>query len=132
MKPTVRLFSAFSLALTLTATPAAAQPLSRLCSDGAAAPGDLLALDLQSLLNIKVITASKSSEALSDAPGMISVVTRDELQRFGGITLRTVLERVPGLTLSPGRASSGAPINASASRRSTVRRFAPRASTRRG
>ena len=29
---------------------------------------------------------------------MISVVRRDELRRFGGMTLREILERVPGLT----------------------------------
>ena len=59
---------------------------------------DPATLDLRSLLNTKVITASKFSEKLSDAPGVMSVVTRDELRRFGGMTLREILERVPGLT----------------------------------
>jgi outer membrane receptor for ferrienterochelin and colicins len=58
---------------------------------------DVSVLDLESLLNTKVITASKFSEKLSDAPGIISVVTKDELRRFGGMTLREILERVPGL-----------------------------------
>ena len=35
----------------------------------------------------KVITASKSLQNLSDAPGVMSVVTKDELERFGGATL---------------------------------------------
>ena len=61
-------------------------------------PGDLLAIDFESLLNVTVITASKSAETLADAAGAISVVTRDELQRFGGITLGEILQRVPGLT----------------------------------
>jgi outer membrane receptor protein involved in Fe transport len=61
-------------------------------------PGDLLAIDFESLLNVTVITASKSAETMADAPGAISVVTRDELQRFGGITLGEILRRVPGLT----------------------------------
>jgi outer membrane receptor for ferrienterochelin and colicins len=55
-------------------------------------------MDLESLLNTKVITASKFSEKLSGAPGVMTVVTRDELRRFGGMTLREILERVPGLT----------------------------------
>ncbi len=59
---------------------------------------DPATLDLRSLLNTEVITASKFSEKLSDAPGVMSVVTRDELRRFGGMTLREILERVPGLT----------------------------------
>ena len=53
---------------------------------------------LDSILDLKVTTASKFSEKLSDAPGVMSVVTRDELDRFGGLTLGEILERVPGLT----------------------------------
>jgi outer membrane receptor for ferrienterochelin and colicins len=63
----------------------------------ASGTSDLSNLDLQSLMNTKVITASKFSEKLSDAPGVMSVVTRDELRRFGGMTPREILERVPGL-----------------------------------
>ncbi len=48
-------------------------------------------------MNLEVITASKFVEKLSDAPGVISVVTKDELERFGGTTLKDILERVPGL-----------------------------------
>ncbi|MBN1384553.1 MAG: TonB-dependent receptor [Elusimicrobia bacterium] len=44
-----------------------------------------------------VITASKFTEKLSDAPGVISVITKDELERFGGTTLKDILERVPSL-----------------------------------
>ena len=61
---------------------------------------DLASLDLESLLDTQVITASKFSENLADAPGIISVITQDELRRFGGITLQEVLQRVPGLSLT--------------------------------
>ena len=61
---------------------------------------DLSTLDLESLLNIKVTTASKFSENLSDAPGLMEVITKDDLQRFGGMTLAEILDRVPGLALS--------------------------------
>ncbi len=69
----------------------------------AQAPGsahELASLDLESLLNTKVITASKFSENLADAPGVITVISQDELRRFGGMTLQEVLERVPGLSLT--------------------------------
>ena len=59
---------------------------------------DLASLDLETLLNMKVTTASKFSEKLSNAAGVISVVTKDELQRFGAITLAEILRRVPGLS----------------------------------
>ncbi|MBN1823736.1 MAG: TonB-dependent receptor [Endomicrobiales bacterium] len=44
-----------------------------------------------------VVTASKVSEKLSDAPGVVSVITADEMKRFGGTTLFDVLQRVPSL-----------------------------------
>lgn len=67
---------------------------------GQAFAQDLLELDLEDLLNIEVSTASKSAEKQSDAPGVLSVLTHDDLVRFGGTTLRDVLERVPGLISS--------------------------------
>ena len=82
-----------------TPGPASAQDPSR-CAPRQISRSELLALDLESLLDIKVVTASKFSESQSDAPGIISVVTQDELRRFGGTTLREVLERVPGLSAS--------------------------------
>jgi outer membrane receptor protein involved in Fe transport len=79
-------------------TPARAQG-SAFCAAPAARGDDaLLSLDLASLLDVKVTTASKFAETLADAPGVMSVVSRDELRRFGGVTVREVLERVPGLT----------------------------------
>ncbi|HBW23067.1 MAG: hypothetical protein A2X28_04625 [Elusimicrobia bacterium GWA2_56_46] len=45
----------------------------------------------------QTVTASKKSERLKDAPGDVTVVTKDELERFGGTTLKDILERVPGL-----------------------------------
>src|SRR5262249_36639457 len=50
--------------------------------------------------NIKVTTVSKFSENLADAPGVISIITKDELKRFGAMSLREVLERVPSLVRS--------------------------------
>jgi outer membrane receptor protein involved in Fe transport len=61
---------------------------------------DPFSMDLDSLSNTKVTTASKFSEKLSDAPSVITVVSQDELARFGGITLAEILNRVAGLNLS--------------------------------
>lgn len=58
----------------------------------------LFSMDLEELLNTKVTTASKFAENLSDAPSDISVVSKDELRRFGGINLLEILERVAGLS----------------------------------
>jgi outer membrane receptor protein involved in Fe transport len=85
------------IGLLVIAPAALAQELTR-CATPASPKEDVFALDLEALMNVNVTTASKSSETLADAPGAISVLTRDELRRFGGMTLREVLERVPGLT----------------------------------
>ena len=66
--------------------------------EDAAPAKDLYSMDLASLLNMKVTTASKFSENLADAPGVMEVVTKDELRRFGGMTLGEILDRVPGLS----------------------------------
>jgi outer membrane receptor protein involved in Fe transport len=99
---TSRLASVVAISLLVVSTaarPAFAQDATR-CGPRQITSSDLLSLDLESLLNIKVVTASKFSESQSDAPGVISVVSQDELRRFGGATLREVLERVPGLASS--------------------------------
>ena len=40
----------------------------------------LMALSLADIFNMDVTVASKSTEKLSDAPGVISVVTKDDLE----------------------------------------------------
>lgn len=61
------------------------------------AQDSLYSLSLEELMNIDITVASKKAEKITDAAGVISVITQEELQRFGGINLRDVLERVPGL-----------------------------------
>jgi outer membrane receptor for ferrienterochelin and colicins len=58
---------------------------------------DLSTMGIEELLHVRVVTASKSEESLADAPGIVTVISKDELRRFGGTTLKDVLERVPGL-----------------------------------
>jgi outer membrane receptor protein involved in Fe transport len=94
-------FRAASLsALWLAATTGFAQQPPPPAAAPAGSPADPFAMDLDSLFNTKVTTASKFSEKLSDAAGVVSVVTQDELLRFGGTTLLEVLERVAGLNVS--------------------------------
>jgi outer membrane receptor for ferrienterochelin and colicins len=54
--------------------------------------------DIESSVNVLLTSiASKKEEKLSDAPGVVSIVTQDELLRFGGTTLSDILNRVPSL-----------------------------------
>ena len=97
MRGMFRLVGVSLVGLLVIAPAALAQAPTR-CGPPQSTKEELRALDLEALMNVNVTTASKSSEMLSDAPGVISVITQDELRRFGGMTLREVLERVPGLT----------------------------------
>lgn len=54
-------------------------------------------LSLEDLVFVKVTVASKTEESISDAPGVVSVISQDQLKRFGGTTLGDVLKRVPSL-----------------------------------
>ena len=62
-----------------------------------ASPQQIQQWSLEQLLNIDITTVSKSSEKEADAPGVISVLTQDEIRRFGGTTLADLLIRIPGL-----------------------------------
>jgi len=65
---------------------------------GAPSIPDLMSMDIESLMKMEVTTASRFSDKLAAAPSIMSVVTSDELRRFGGLTLNEILQRVPGLT----------------------------------
>jgi outer membrane receptor for ferrienterochelin and colicins len=69
-------------------------------SPKSAQPPDDSSTSLESLLQTKVVTASRFSENLAGAPGMMTVVSRGEIERFGGLSLREILSRVSGLDLS--------------------------------
>jgi outer membrane receptor for ferrienterochelin and colicin len=55
---------------------------------------ELVNLSLEELLQVKIITASRSEETLSTAPGVMSVITAKEIEQFGSNSLFEVLERV--------------------------------------
>jgi outer membrane receptor for ferrienterochelin and colicins len=54
-------------------------------------------LSLKDLFNVRITVASKTEENVSDAPGTISVITQDQIKRFGGTTLADVIQRAPSL-----------------------------------
>ena len=59
-------------------------------------------LSLEELLNVKVISASKSLTSISAAPSVMSVITADDISKQGLKTLEEVLQRVPGFFTSEG------------------------------
>jgi len=56
-------------------------------------------LDLVKLLNVEVSTASKTAESVEDAPAVITVVTREDIRRWGYQSVAEVLSHTVGFYL---------------------------------
>lgn len=89
MKPGERRFTA-GIALALVATAAAAAP-------------DLLDLPLESLLQHEVEGASRFVQPLSEAPSAVSVVTAEDIRRFGFRDLGEALASLRGVYVTDER-----------------------------
>lgn len=61
---------------------------------------DLMNLSLEDLLNVNVVSASKKAEKVSEAPGVISVITKDQINSYGWTSLNDILFRQPGFSPS--------------------------------
>ena len=66
-------------------------------------PQDLGEASLEELGSIQVYSASKHLQSASDAPSSISVVTADEIQRYGYRSLADILESVRGFYITYDR-----------------------------
>jgi iron complex outermembrane receptor protein len=79
-------------------------PLATRAADGEQTEGPpegeaISDLDLVKLLNVEVSTASKTSESVDDAPAVITVVTREDIQRWGYQSVAEVLSHTVGFYL---------------------------------
>jgi iron complex outermembrane receptor protein len=54
-------------------------------------------MSLKDLLNVKIVSASKSSELLFDAPLSASVVTKEDIRKAGCTSIMEALRLVPGM-----------------------------------
>jgi outer membrane receptor for ferrienterochelin and colicin len=60
---------------------------------------ELFSLTLEELMNVKVVTASKFSEKVSDVPASVVIITRDDIESHGYRNILEVLENIPGVYL---------------------------------
>jgi outer membrane receptor for ferrienterochelin and colicin len=67
------------------------------------APVDLSEASLEELTNIQVYSASKHLQNASDAPSSVTVVTADEIQKYGYRTLADILQSVRGFYVTSDR-----------------------------
>jgi outer membrane receptor for ferrienterochelin and colicins len=64
---------------------------------------DLTTKSLEDLMNIQVYAASKHEQSASDAPSSVTVITADEIQKYGYRSLADILESVRGFYVTYDR-----------------------------
>jgi outer membrane cobalamin receptor len=60
-------------------------------------PGDFFGMSIEELMNVKVNVASRTESAQRESPGIVTVITREEIQRSGARDLVDILRLVPSL-----------------------------------
>ncbi|HKO92651.1 MAG TPA: TonB-dependent receptor, partial [Polyangiaceae bacterium] len=83
--------------LVLWAATASAEPKEN--NSAANSESELEGVDLLQLLNVEVSTASKTAERVADAPAIITVITAEEISRWGYQSVSEALQHVLGFYL---------------------------------
>jgi iron complex outermembrane receptor protein len=66
-------------------------------------PIELESMSLEDLMNIPVYAASRHEQKSSEAPSWVSIVTSDEIRKYGYRTLEDLLKSVPGFYVNNDR-----------------------------
>ncbi len=72
-------------------------------AEGIVSSNELGELSLQQLIDIPVYAASRSQQTVSEAPASVTVITHDDIQKYGYRTLPQALMSVPGLFITDDR-----------------------------
>lgn len=76
-------------------------PLTAVCAPTAnVVTNDAGDIPLEELVNIKVTSVAKKATSLEDSPAAVTVVTAEDLRRFGVTTLPDALRLVPGMDVA--------------------------------
>ena len=68
-------------------------------------------LDWEDLMNIQVTSAGKREQSINDAPANITVITSDQINNRGYLTLQEVLKDLPGFDFAVGLPSGEHPTH---------------------
>src|SRR4029077_20721277 len=61
---------------------------------------DLTTMNIEDLMNVKVISASKKEQKLSRTAAAIFVITQEDIRRSGATNIPDVLRMVPGMNVA--------------------------------
>lgn len=59
----------------------------------------LISLSLEELLDVKVVTAAKTLQKITDVPASVVIISRKEIERYGFQSVEEILSNIPGLYL---------------------------------
>jgi outer membrane receptor for ferrienterochelin and colicins len=65
---------------------------------------DLYALSIEELMNITVVSSTKTEMSIQKAPSVIRLFTKDDIQKMGFQTVREILDQIPGFEIQEYRA----------------------------
>jgi len=60
-------------------------------------PDDLFKMSFQEMMKVKIITAGKKTETVSEIPASVVIVTREDIKKYGYKSLEDILRSVPGI-----------------------------------
>jgi iron complex outermembrane recepter protein len=84
---------------------AACSALCWTCAAGAETASELAQLSIEDLANVQVTSVSKRAESVNQAPSSIFVITRDDIQRAGAVSIPEALRLAPNLEVFQTSAS---------------------------
>jgi iron complex outermembrane receptor protein len=100
---------AFGIVLILSAAGVAgAQTESSTTFSSDSTESDLSGLSLEDLMNVQVTSVSKEKQRIADAPGAVTVINQEDIDRSGMTTIPDLLSLAPGLDVERSNASSWA------------------------
>lgn len=68
------------------------------------AGNDIFDMDLEDLMNMEVESATKSSISIQKAPSVVRVFTKEDIQIYGFLTIKDILDQIPGTQIQEYRA----------------------------
>ncbi|MCP4180779.1 MAG: TonB-dependent receptor plug domain-containing protein, partial [bacterium] len=71
----------------------------------------LFDLSLAELLNLKITTAGRKEEKIADIPANVIIITREEIEKYGYLNFREILENVPGIYITEERNDGQVGVN---------------------